>query len=92
MTKTKKAAALKYDPSLDDAPKLLAKAEGYVAEKMVDIANESGVKIYKDEKLANQLSYLEAGDTIPEDLYEVVAEVLLFIAKVDDDFANRVDL
>lgn len=83
MSDVKYAAALKYDIDSDEAPKLLAKGKGYVAEKMIEVARASDTSVYKDERLAKQLQNLEAGDQIPADLYEVVAEVLIFIARMD---------
>ncbi len=80
------AAALKYDDKEDDVPKLLAKGEGYMAENIVKTAKEAGVSIYKDAKLAQQLQNLEMGEEIPSELYEVVAEVLIFIAKMDQNY------
>ncbi len=80
------AAALKYNIESETAPKLLAKGEGFVAENIVKTAKESGVSIYQDAKLAQQLQNLEMGEEIPQELYEVVAEVLIFIAKMDQGY------
>ncbi len=82
----KYAAALKYDIDSDEAPKLLAKGQGYVAEKIIEVAESEGTSIYKDPRLAKQLQNLELGEQIPADLYEVVAEVLIFIAKMDKGY------
>ena len=46
-------------------------------------AKESDVPLYKDNKLAATLSKLEIGDTIPPELYEVVAEILVFVDDMD---------
>lgn len=88
-SKKKYAAALRYDIGGEEAPKLLAKGVGYVAENIVKTAKESGVSIYQDEKLAQQLQNLEMGEEIPRELYEVVAEVLIFIAKMDQNYAFK---
>ncbi len=81
--KERYAAALGYTLGEDEAPKLLAKGKGYAADKIVDIAKTHDRPIYKDEKLSKQLQNLEVGQTIPEDLYNVVAEVLIFISQMD---------
>lgn len=81
--KGKVAAALGYQTQRDAAPRLLAKGRGLVADRIVEVAKEHERPIYKDERLAQQLQNLSLGDTIPPDLYEVVAEVLVFIASVD---------
>ncbi len=77
------AAALGYDQTSDAAPKLLAKGKGYVADRIVEVAEQSGAAVYKDERLSRQLQNLELGQSIPESLYDVVAEVLVFISKAD---------
>ncbi len=80
------AAALGYNKDTDEAPRLLAKGQGYVAEKIIEVAKQNDTTIYKDERLSKQLQNLEMGQTIPESLYNVVAEVLVFISKVDSRY------
>lgn len=80
--KSKIAVALEYEP-FEEAPKIVASGRGYVAEKIIERAVEENVPLHKDDKLAGTLSKLEIGDAIPPELYEVVAEVLLFVDKVD---------
>lgn len=80
--KEKTAVALSYDPA-DKAPKILAAGKGELAEKIIEKAKESDVPLYKDNKLAETLSKLEIGDTIPPELYEVVAEILVFVDDMD---------
>ncbi len=80
--KSKIAVALEYEHS-EEAPKIVASGRGYVAEKIIERAVEENVPLHKDDKLAGTLSKLEIGDAIPPELYEVVAEVLLFVDKVD---------
>lgn len=76
------AVALSYEPN-EDAPKVIASGRGYLAEKIVEKAKETEIPIHKDEKLASTLSKLEIGDIIPPELYEVVAEILVFVDKAD---------
>ncbi len=83
MDKKKIATALKYDSERQIAPELVAKGKGVVAENIVKVAEEAGVKTYEDELLSQQLYNLSIGDTIPEELYHVVARVLTFIAEID---------
>ncbi len=77
------AAALGYNKDVDEAPRLLAKGQGHVAEKIIEVAKQNDTTVYKDERLSRQLQNLELGQAIPESLYDVVAEVLVFISKVD---------
>jgi len=78
----KTAVALSYDAG-DQAPKILATGKGYVAEKIIEAAREENVPVHKDEKLAGTLSKLEIGDYIPKELYGVVAEILVFVDRVE---------
>ena len=78
----KTAVALAYEPG-DKAPKILATGKGEVAEKIIAKAKENDIPFYKDNKLADTLSKLEIGDMIPPELYEVVAEILVFVDDMD---------
>lgn len=80
--KVKQAIALEYDPS-DDAPKVIASGRGLLAERIIEKAKESDVPIHRDDKLADTLSRLEIGEMIPPELYEVVAEILIFVDSMD---------
>ena len=72
------AVALKYDPG-EVAPKIIATGKGKVAEKIIETAKEADVAIHEDSKLADTLSRLDIGEYIPPELYEVVAEILVFV-------------
>lgn len=80
--KTKTAVALAYQPG-DMAPKILATGKGAVAERIIETAKENDVPFYQDNKPAETLSKLEIGDAIPPELYEVVAEILVFVDDMD---------
>ena len=81
-TKPKQAIALEYDPS-DEAPRVIASGKGALAERIIEKAKEADVPIHRDDKLADTLSRLEIGDMIPPELYEVVAEILVFVDSMD---------
>jgi flagellar biosynthesis protein len=87
--KPKTAVAISYSPN-DTAPKVVASGKGYLADRIIEKAKEADVPLHKDDKLANTLSKLEIGDVIPPELYEVVAEVLVFVDKLDQ-LKGRVD-
>lgn len=78
----KTAVAIAYEPG-EKAPKILATGKGQVAEKIIETAKENQVPTYKDNKLASTLSKLQIGDMIPPELYEVVAEILVFVDDMD---------
>ncbi|MCF0129731.1 MAG: EscU/YscU/HrcU family type III secretion system export apparatus switch protein [Pseudobutyrivibrio sp.] len=76
--KNKTAVALAYNPE-DSAPKILATGKGQVAERIIEEAKAHDVPLHKDDDLAQTLSKLNIGDTIPPELYEVVAEILVYV-------------
>ena len=80
--KEKQAIALEYDPN-DIAPKVIATGSGHVAERILDEAKKENIPIHEDEKLAATLSKLDVGENIPPELYEVVAEILVFVDAMD---------
>lgn len=80
--KDRTAVAIEYVPG-EAAPKILATGKGAVADKIIEKAKESNVPTYKDNKLADTLSKLKIGDMIPPELYEVVAEILVFVNDID---------
>lgn len=80
--KEKTAVAIQYYPG-DAAPKILATGKGHVAQKIIEEAKKADVPFYKDSKLADTLSRLEIGEAIPPELYEVVAEILVFVDDMD---------
>lgn len=79
----RKAIALQYNPVVDNAPKVIATGQGVVADKIINVAKQENIPVHKDEKLANTLATLEIGENIPPELYEVVAEILLFVDDMD---------
>ena len=80
--KDKTAVALRYNPG-DEAPEVIATGKGALAEKILKKAEENDVPVYEDEKLAKTLSKLEIGEMIPPELYGVVAEILVFVDRMD---------
>lgn len=78
----KTAVAVAYEPG-ERAPKILAAGKGEVAERIIETAKENEVPLYQDDKLAGTLSKLEIGSQIPPELYEVVAEILVFVDDMD---------
>lgn len=88
MKKMRKAAALKYDNGYD-SPIVTAAGMGYVADKIIESAEENMVPIIKDEQLADMLSNVDVGDNIPLELYDVVAKVIAYVMDVDQVLNRR---
>lgn len=79
----KRAAAIRYDEAKDMAPRLVAKGRGHIAEKIVAVARENNVPLVKDQNLVNVLEALELESQIPAELYRAVAEVLVFVYRLN---------
>ena len=77
-----KAVAVKYNPE-EYAPKVVAKGAGVVAEKILEKGQETDVAVYQDAQLVEELTKIDLGEHIPPELYEVVAQVLVFISDLD---------
>jgi flagellar biosynthesis protein len=78
-----KAVALRYAHGQDPAPKVVAKGRGKVAKKIVALAREHQVPLVEDKQLVNLLETLDIDSDIPESLYQAVAEVLVFIYRLN---------
>ncbi len=73
------AAALGYDRGSDDAPRLLARGGGDVAENIIAVAEEHSIPIERDPDLLQCLAPLDIGGEIPVEAYRAVAEILAFL-------------
>ena len=72
----RQAIALKYDGQ--QAPTLTAKGDDALAEAILKLARENEVPIYENAELVKLLARMELGDSIPEELYRTVAEIIAF--------------
>lgn len=81
---SQRAVALKYENG-ETAPVIVASGMGYLAERIVDIASESGVPVYEDNSLATMLSQLKLGTEIPKELYRAIAEIYVYFLNFDPD-------
>lgn len=86
MSKEKKAVALKYNLEQDLAPVVIASGYGAVAERIINIAEERGIPVYRDDSAASMMCMLEVGANIPEELYQVVATIYVQILET----ANKI--
>lgn len=75
----KKAVALTYDKQKDDAPRIVAKGQGQVAENIIELAKKHDIPIKDDPDLIEVLSSLEINEEIPSEIYVAVAELLAFV-------------
>ena len=86
----RQAAAISYDPAENDVPILAAFGEGHLAQKIIDVAMESGVPILPEPGLTSMLSKLGVGDEIAPEMYDAVAKVLAFVSEVDRTYGEKI--
>ena len=78
-SKERKAAALSYDKAKNNAPKVVAKGQRYLADEIIRIADKYEIPIKKDEDLMGMLDTIEVNQEIPPQMYKAVAEIFSFI-------------
>lgn len=86
----KKAVALTYESDYI-APKIIAKGKGLVADNIIKKAKDKNITLYEDQALVENLLSLNINDDIPEELYEAVAEILLYIYNLDAKRGREID-
>ena len=84
--KVKSAISLQYQKEINSAPKITARGEGWVAEKIIEIAQERNIPIREDKDLLNLLSEIDVGKEVPESLYKVVAELLAWVYQLNKNY------
>jgi len=77
------AVAIAYDTNAHAAPKVLASGYGEIAKVILNLAKENNVHIHNDTQLAQLLAQVPIGQEIPEEAYQLVAELLAFLYKMD---------
>lgn len=82
-----RAVALHYD--LKGAPTVLATGEGEIARLIKERAEAAGVPLVEDPKLSYLLSKIPLGDEIPPELYRAVAEVLVFVLRLEKSIETQ---
>jgi len=87
--KEKIAIALRFDPEKDTAPRIVAAGRGEVAEEIIELAEESNVPVYQEKTIAEGLAQVEVGAVIPGALYELIAEVLIFLYYLNEDWLDE---
>lgn len=87
-----KAVGIKYDAQQkSDAPKVVVKGDGDLASQILTLAQEHGLLIHEDENLVEILSQIEVGQSIPENLYHVIAELIAFSFLLQGKFPEQWD-
>jgi flagellar biosynthesis protein len=80
----RKAVALRYDREVNRAPEVVASGQGLLAERILELARAHGVPCHEDRELVEALLKLPVGTEIPPELYQLVAQVLAFVLRLDE--------
>lgn len=86
---TQQAIALSYQQSNNEAPKVVAKGSGFVAEKILATAKQHSVPVYQNKTLVSMLMAVELDREIPPELYQAVAEILAYIYRIDQNMGRK---
>lgn len=81
----RKAVALRYDATKNNAPEVIASGQGVVAEKIIELAQNNQIPFYEQHELVDALLNVPLGAEIPPELYELVAEILSFVLRLDEE-------
>lgn len=87
----RQAVALHYERKFDSTPKVLAAGRGDVAQEIIAAARVAGVEIVEDPDLLEVLGRVPVGEDIPPELFQVIAEILAFIYRLNGRYASTHD-
>lgn len=84
--------ALRYDKNRAASPEVVASGKGKIAEKIIAAAREAGIFIKEDPDLLELLARVPVGQEIPMELYQAVAELLVFVYRVNKRYTAPASL
>lgn len=82
------AVALAYEPSGDNAPRVVAKGGGAVAQSIIEVARANGIAIEKNADLATLLQAVDLDKEIPSEAFAAVAEILGYLYRANGKLAD----
>ncbi|EDL63914.1 EscU/YscU/HrcU family type III secretion system export apparatus switch protein [Bacillus sp. SG-1] len=80
------AAVIRYEESEGKAPKVIAQGTGHLATKIMELAKEHNITMQEDSSLVQSLLDIDLGENVPPQLYSVIAEILLFIEEMENQY------
>jgi flagellar biosynthesis protein len=89
MRDSRKAVALRYQRAIDAAPRVIAKGEGLLAAKILELAAEAGIPVTHDASLVEVLVKLDLDSIVPPELYQALAEVFAWVYQQDRSYTGR---
>ncbi|HWL13276.1 MAG TPA: EscU/YscU/HrcU family type III secretion system export apparatus switch protein [Ureibacillus sp.] len=80
------AAVIRYDDSKGEVPTVVAHGSGQVAQKIMELAKQNNIQMQEDESLVSALLNIDLGESIPPQLYAVMAEILILLEELDQSY------
>ena len=77
------AVALTDSQKADDLPRVAAAGRGKIAEQILALAFEHGIKVREDGPLAEMLATVELDSPIPSEAFLAVAEILSYVYRAN---------
>lgn len=77
------AVALRYEPTEDKAPRVVASGRGPIAERIIELAKTHGIAVRENADLAEMLEAVGLGEHIPIAAFAVVAEILFYVLQAN---------
>lgn len=87
-THTQTAVALAYEAG-DLAPRVVAKGQGLLAERIIALAKEHGVFVHESQALMGLLMQVDLDAHIPPQLYQATAEILAWIYQLEQGDVSK---
>lgn len=82
------AVALRYDPTADNSPRVVAKGYGHIADAIIETAKEHDLYVHESKELVSLLMQVDLDQHIPPELYLVIAELLAWLYALESDDPN----
>ncbi len=83
------AVAIRYDRERENAPRVVAKGRGVIAQQLMAIAKKHAVPVYQNQTVTQLLMAVELDREIPPELYQAVANVLAYVYRLDGRAAEK---
>lgn len=80
------AAVIKYDHDLSKSPSIVAQGTGAAARKIIELAKQNHVHLQEDSSLLHNLLDIDLGDSVPPQLYGVIAEIFILLEEVEKNY------
>jgi len=89
MPKKSKAVALRYEMNQNKAPIVIASGYGEIAERIIHIGEKHGIPIYQDDQASSILCMLKLGQSIPEELYSLIATLYIELVQFAENNVKK---